>query len=142
MRAPPRGKNIVSQIKFSCERQLTHSILTMSFQSSLAKIFRSAGQSLDAVGRKFEVNAYVETRKSWIFLHLNNSIDLPPITSIFLVPPLLKLVKPSTRSIKFGQNTPSIKGAFIAPSASVIGNVDIGASSSVWYGAVVRGRSQ
>ena len=29
--------------------------------------------------------------------------------------------------------------AFVAPSASVIGEVSIGAESSVWYGAVIRG---
>jgi len=31
------------------------------------------------------------------------------------------------------------EGAFVAPSASVIGWVDIGQNSSVWYGAVIRG---
>ena len=32
--------------------------------------------------------------------------------------------------------------AFIAPSAAVIGDVTIGAHSSVWFGAVVRGDFQ
>ena len=31
------------------------------------------------------------------------------------------------------------EGVFVAPSASVIGDVSLGASSSVWYGAVLRG---
>jgi len=31
------------------------------------------------------------------------------------------------------------EGAFIAPNASVIGEVDVGEKSSVWYGAVLRG---
>jgi len=35
---------------------------------------------------------------------------------------------------------PILKGSFIAPTASVIGNVNIGSNSSVWYGAVVRGQ--
>jgi len=36
--------------------------------------------------------------------------------------------------------TPSIaQGAWIAPTAAVIGQVDIGARSTVWYGAVLRG---
>ena len=36
--------------------------------------------------------------------------------------------------------TPSIaQDAYIAPSASVIGEVNIAASTSVWYGSVVRG---
>lgn len=29
---------------------------------------------------------------------------------------------------------------FVAPSASVIGNVTIGKGSSIWYGAVLRGK--
>lgn len=31
------------------------------------------------------------------------------------------------------------KEAFVAPSASVIGNVQIGRGSSIWYGCVLRG---
>jgi carbonic anhydrase/acetyltransferase-like protein (isoleucine patch superfamily) len=30
--------------------------------------------------------------------------------------------------------------AFVAPSAAVIGDVQIGAKSSVWYGCVLRGK--
>merc|ERR1719272_2816023 len=37
-------------------------------------------------------------------------------------------------------STPAIgAGSFVAPSASVIGNVSVGAGSSVWYGTVLRG---
>lgn len=40
----------------------------------------------------------------------------------------------------FADQVPEIAaGAFIADSASVIGNVVIGAEASIWYGAVVRG---
>lgn len=35
--------------------------------------------------------------------------------------------------------TPDIQGSFVASSATVIGQVKIGAQSSVWYGAVLRG---
>lgn len=31
------------------------------------------------------------------------------------------------------------KDAFVAPSASVIGDVQIGGGSSIWYGCVLRG---
>ena len=31
---------------------------------------------------------------------------------------------------------------FIAPSANVLGDVKIGANSSVWYGATLRGKAQ
>lgn len=32
------------------------------------------------------------------------------------------------------------KDAFVAPSASVIGDVQIGKGSSIWYGCVLRGK--
>lgn len=36
---------------------------------------------------------------------------------------------------------PTITGAFIAPNATVIGDVTLGKDASVWYGAVLRGDS-
>ena len=48
-------------------------------------------------------------------------------------------VQPATRAVKFGTSKPDINGAFIAPSATVIGKVKIGSNSSVWYGAIIRG---
>jgi carbonic anhydrase/acetyltransferase-like protein (isoleucine patch superfamily) len=40
----------------------------------------------------------------------------------------------------FGGKAPQLgEGAFVAPSADVIGDVVIGAHSSIWYGAVLRG---
>ena len=32
------------------------------------------------------------------------------------------------------------KDAFVAPSASLIGDVQVGRSSSIWYGCVLRGK--
>lgn len=43
----------------------------------------------------------------------------------------------------FGRRDDQIDGrAWIAPNATVVGDVTIGAESSVWYGAVVRGDSE
>ena len=40
------------------------------------------------------------------------------------------------------EKIPSVaKGSFIAPTATVVGSVKIGANSNVWYGAVVKGDS-
>jgi carbonic anhydrase/acetyltransferase-like protein (isoleucine patch superfamily) len=40
----------------------------------------------------------------------------------------------------FGGKTPQLgEGAFVASSASVIGDVIIGARSTIWYGAILRG---
>lgn len=42
--------------------------------------------------------------------------------------------------LPFDGHTPRIhESAFIAPGAVIIGNVEIGAGASVWYGAVLRG---
>jgi len=42
--------------------------------------------------------------------------------------------------MNFEGNAPSVcKTAFVAPSASVIGNVSIGSGSSIWYGTTLRG---
>ena len=42
--------------------------------------------------------------------------------------------------IKYEEISPKIaEGCFIAPSSDIIGKVTIGESSSVWYGAVLRG---
>jgi len=44
------------------------------------------------------------------------------------------------RLMKLNGNFPSVgQGSFIAPNASVIGKVDIGSFSSIWYGTVLRG---
>jgi len=39
----------------------------------------------------------------------------------------------------FQAATPGVSSAFVAPCASIIGDVTAGAGSSVWYGAVLRG---
>jgi carbonic anhydrase/acetyltransferase-like protein (isoleucine patch superfamily) len=50
-------------------------------------------------------------------------------------------VVPSTRIVSANGQTPQIAASsFVAPNASVIGNVELGHGSSVWYGAVVKGK--
>lgn len=72
---------------------------------------RRIGATLDSMGASMEVAKYTE-----------------------------RLV-PSSRIVSVDGVAPALPGAnnFIAPSASVIGNVTIGEHSSVWYGATVRG---
>lgn len=49
-------------------------------------------------------------------------------------------VTPSTKVVKHAGKIPAIHdSAFVAPTASVIGQVSIGKGSSVWYGATLRG---
>ena len=46
----------------------------------------------------------------------------------------------STLIIPFAGKTPAVApDAFVAPNATVIGDVAIGAGSSVWYGCILRG---
>lgn len=53
---------------------------------------------------------------------------------------VLCVVNPSTRYVKHTGRVPTFEnGVFIAPNASVIGDVKVGKSSSIWYNATVRG---
>src|SRR5258707_4348992 len=38
-----------------------------------------------------------------------------------------------------GKKSDTVRAAFVAPNATVLGDVTLGAQSSVWYGCVVRG---
>lgn len=48
---------------------------------------------------------------------------------------------PSTRFVAVDNVSPAVSeyASFVAPSASVIGNVTVGKKSSIWYGATIRG---
>ena len=48
-------------------------------------------------------------------------------------------LNPSTRIVAYGDAVPSTEGAFVAPTASLIGDVVLQKGASVWYGAIVRG---
>ncbi|OQR92026.1 hypothetical protein THRCLA_08813 [Thraustotheca clavata] len=78
---------------------------------ALGKTLRSFGQSLDKVGVALEGRfSYTE-----------------------------RLV-PSTRLVGYAGQKPNVdESSFIAPSASVVGEVTVGKGSSIWYGATVRG---
>mmetsp|Transcript_18392 Transcript_18392/g.56172 ORF Transcript_18392/g.56172 Transcript_18392/m.56172 type:complete len:275 (-) Transcript_18392:341-1165(-) len=71
---------------------------------------RAAGKAVDKLGAALEVAPYFE--------HLN----------------------PSTRVVAFEAAQPKLHGTvFVAPTATVLGNVSVAESASIWYGAVVRG---
>mmetsp|Transcript_39410 Transcript_39410/g.82394 ORF Transcript_39410/g.82394 Transcript_39410/m.82394 type:complete len:291 (-) Transcript_39410:161-1033(-) len=72
---------------------------------------RKLGQGLDNLGKSMEVCKYADR--------------LVPSTRFVAVDGVSPTVSPLT--------------AFVAPSASVIGDVTLGQNSSVWYGATVRG---
>mmetsp|Transcript_10355 Transcript_10355/g.15904 ORF Transcript_10355/g.15904 Transcript_10355/m.15904 type:complete len:292 (+) Transcript_10355:176-1051(+) len=76
-----------------------------------SKAARSVGNMLDNMGASLEVAKYTE-----------------------------RLV-PSTRFVAVDGVSPKVSetASFVAPSASVIGDVNMGSKSSIWYGATVRG---
>jgi gamma-carbonic anhydrase len=79
--------------------------------TAVASAIRTVGRSLDKAGANMEVTKYTE-----------------------------KLV-PSTRFVAVDGVSPTVSeyGTFVAPNASVIGNVTLGRNSSIWYGTTVRG---
>eukprot|EP00300_Choanocystis_sp_HF-7_P035223 c48692_g1_i1.p2 GENE.c48692_g1_i1~~c48692_g1_i1.p2 ORF type:complete len:247 (+),score=44.25 c48692_g1_i1:34-741(+) len=77
---------------------------------TFARIFRETGQALDRLGCTIEGKNAVHDE-----------------------------VSRHRRLVSIGDKAPTVgAGAFIAPSASIVGSVDIGANVTVWYGAVVR----
>lgn len=87
--------------------------MTGPILSAFGAAARSAGRAFENAGKLLEVAPYVE--------HL----------------------APSTKVLSFGGKAPAIhETAFVAPSASIIGNVQVGKGASVWYGATLRGDVQ
>ena len=121
-----------------------------TFQSVVSKALRVSGQGLDAFGRTFEVFPYVEKCEfvkncvkfspimGFVFLSNISCLILRSLCQLAVVHP----VQPSTRAVKLGKKVPVIKQAFIASTATVVGKVEIGSSSSVWYGAILKGEEQ
>lgn len=83
----------------------------MAFVKAVGKVFRATGQALDALGCSLQGQlAYKET--------LNKAQAVAKVC---------------------GTSPVLAESVFVAPNASVMGDVKLGRGSSVWYGAVVRG---
>lgn len=79
--------------------------------TAASNTLRSLGQTLDRTGASLEICRHTE--------------KLVPSTRFVAVDGVMPNVSPSA--------------AFVAPSASVIGDVAVGSGASIWYGATVRG---
>lgn len=79
------------------------------FQKGLSRVIRVSGQAMDKFGQSLETNPHIDR------------------------------LLPQTQVTKLRGVTPQLNGVFVATSATIIGNVKIGANSSVMYGAVIRG---
>ncbi|KAK4490315.1 hypothetical protein RD792_000982 [Penstemon davidsonii] len=78
---------------------------------TLGHWIRETGQAMDRLGSRFQGNYYFQEQLSR-HRTLMNLFDKSPVVD---------------------------KEAFVAPSASVIGDVQVGRGSSIWYGSVLRG---
>lgn len=87
-----------------------HTQMSGPIVSAFGAAARAAGRAFENAGKLLEVAPYVE--------HL----------------------APSTKVLSHAGKTPAIhETVFVAPSASIIGHVQVGKGSSVWYGATLRG---
>lgn len=78
---------------------------------TLGKLIRHTGQAMDRLGSTFQAGYFIQE-------HVSRHRTL----------------------MNFNDKSPAVdKDAFIAPSASVIGDVQVGQGSSIWYGSVLRG---
>jgi len=85
-------------------------IMLKNIFHAVAPAMKTAGRALDSLGASMEVVRTVEN------------------------------LVPSSTSLSVGDKAPVVDhDVFVAPTASVMGDVEIGAGSSVWYGAKVRG---
>lgn len=78
-------------------------------QRALSAVLRTAGQALDRAGRAFELHPHTD-----------------------------KLI-PAATNVSYRKVRPDVNGNFVAPSATLVGQVSIGKNASVWYSAIVRG---
>ena len=107
--------------------------------------FKGVSCILEAGGKALECNPYVEKCKliiTLLYSLFNYYSIVKCILFIFILYIMyyIYIVQPTLKNVKFGKFQPKINKdiTFVAPCASVIGQVDIGSSSSVWYGAVIR----
>ncbi|KAL6747015.1 mitochondrial NADH:ubiquinone oxidoreductase 32 kDa subunit [Haematococcus lacustris] len=105
--------------------------------AGVGSLFRSLGVALDHFGAMVQgpgaVKETVQPNLAWAPVKydparpptMGQVVQVPAITRL----PIMKEIVMPTKA----------DGVFIAPSAAVLGDVHIGANSSIWYGAVLRG---
>lgn len=83
--------------------------ITAPIVQVVSKILRTTGQGMDKIGKSIELHGYTER------------------------------LNPSLRAAKFKLKHPVMNGTFVSSTSTIMGDVTIGAKSSIWYGAIVRG---
>lgn len=91
-------------------QQMGRGSMLQQARSAVGAAARTLGRSLDGIGVALETHPYHEQ------------------------------LLPSTRSVAHKGKVPSTAPAsFVAPNATVVGDVKVGSGASLWYGSVVRG---
>lgn len=101
---------------------------------SIGRAFRIFGVGIEKLGFALEgKNAFREQRKIKLFFLFS---------AVFKSILYLSKVNRSRRLMNLGSAKPEVGSrSWVAPNASLIGNVELGDRSSVWYGAVLRGKN-
>ncbi|MBA0653493.1 hypothetical protein Goklo_020664 [Gossypium klotzschianum] len=94
---------------------------------------RETGQALDRLGCRLQGNYYFQEQQNY-FLN-RKGVDFDQFFRIWFV----SVSRHRTLMNVFDKAPIVDRDAFVAPSASVIGDVQVGRSSSIWYGCVLRG---
>ena len=113
---------------------------------SLGTAIRKAGQAIDSMGAAMQGRyAYRETCKTrwFISLHFPEQLmsQLMKCMIISNIARTVGLAVSKHQTLQaFNSKKPQLaEDIFVAPNSSMIGDVSLGKSSSVWYGAVLRG---
>lgn len=128
-----------------------------AFLKTLGSVLRSTGKAIDSLGLGLQGSlGFKETRECRGDPHAESE-DFGGLPALRVrgcqgcrrlsewttgPPPPVAAVNKAQTVLPYAGAKPTIGDqVFIAPSASVIGNVTLGSGSSVWYGTVLRGET-
>jgi gamma-carbonic anhydrase len=102
---------------------------------------RETGQALDKVGCFLQGNAsYAEEGELTCTITRVTDRRAHRASPFIITSHVLRAVVRHRTLFNLFNRRPAIDGqAFVAPSASLVGDVSVGQGSSVWYGSVLRG---
>ena len=124
--------------------------MAASLVRSLGTAIRTAGQAIDNVGAAMQGRfAYRETCKLVVLLCMLQALVLLSALAmgtrqcVLHHEQLVPSAVPKHQTLQaYANKRPQLADdIFVAPNSSMIGDVSLGKSSSVWYGAVLRGVS-
>ncbi|KAK9113081.1 hypothetical protein Scep_020600 [Stephania cephalantha] len=101
---------------------------------------RETGQAIDRIGCRLQGNYYFHEQCTNASSSSSSHFTIPSNWAFLERTALSKEVSRHRTLMNIFDKAPVVdKEAFVAPSASVIGDVQVGRASSIWYGCVLRG---